>query len=76
MATLTVRNLSEATRRALKKRAAANSRSMEAEVRAILESAVEQAPNFVNDWLKATRDLRGSDLQLPQRTSGREVEIE
>ncbi|WP_152365401.1 FitA-like ribbon-helix-helix domain-containing protein [Microlunatus speluncae] len=40
MAAITVRNLSEETHRALKARAASHHRSTEAEVRAILESAV------------------------------------
>jgi plasmid stability protein len=40
MAVLTVRNLPEETRRALRLRAARHGRSTEAEVRAILEEAV------------------------------------
>ncbi|TXL72213.1 plasmid stability protein [Vineibacter terrae] len=40
MAAITVRNLSEATHRALKRRAAQHGRSTEAEVRIILEEAV------------------------------------
>ncbi len=40
MAAITVRNLSEATHRALKRRAAQHGRSTEAEVRTILEEAV------------------------------------
>jgi plasmid stability protein len=40
MAMLTVRNLSEEIHRALRARAASHGQSMEAEVRAILESAV------------------------------------
>jgi plasmid stability protein len=40
MATITVRNLPEATRRALKVRAAYNGRSTEAEIREILNQAV------------------------------------
>ncbi|KYH45213.1 antitoxin [Branchiibius sp. NY16-3462-2] len=39
MAAITIRNLSDETHRALKARAAANHRSTEAEVRAILEQA-------------------------------------
>ncbi|HLS64804.1 MAG TPA: hypothetical protein VK060_15585 [Ruania sp.] len=50
MATLTVRNLSEQTRRALKERAARNDRSMEAEARAILDEAVAER-TFVVDWI-------------------------
>jgi antitoxin FitA len=40
MPAINVRNLSEATRRALRSRAARNGRSTEAEVRAILDEAV------------------------------------
>lgn len=40
MAAITVRNLSDATHRALKSRAARHGRSTEAEVRAILDDAV------------------------------------
>lgn len=40
MAAITIRNLSDATHRALKARAAASHRSTEAEVRAILDAAV------------------------------------
>lgn len=40
MAALTIRNLPEATHRALKVRAAAHGRSTEAEVRAILDASV------------------------------------
>lgn len=43
MAAVTVRNLPEATHRALKVRAARNGRSTEAEIRRILEDAV--SPN-------------------------------
>lgn len=40
MSSVTIRNLSEETRRALKLRAAQHNRSMEAEIRAILDAAV------------------------------------
>jgi antitoxin FitA len=76
IATLTIRNLPEATRRALKERAARNNRSMEAEVRAILEGAVDNGPNFVGDWLKATDTLRGEPLELPVRSLARTVDPE
>jgi plasmid stability protein len=41
MAAVTVRNLSDETHRALKKRTAEHGRSTEAEIRAILEDAVK-----------------------------------
>lgn len=43
MAAVTIRNLSEATHRALKVRAAQHGRSAEAEMRAILEAAARPA---------------------------------
>lgn len=42
MASITVRNLQESTKRRLKVRAAENGRSMEQEVREIIESALRQ----------------------------------
>lgn len=66
MATLTIRNLPEATHKALRIRAAENGRSVEAEVRALIEAGVsahlasvrEQAappfehgrPSFIGAW--------------------------
>ena len=41
MATLTIRNLSDEVRRSLRRRAALHGRSMQAEVRALLEEAVK-----------------------------------
>jgi plasmid stability protein len=45
MASITIRNLKEKTKRKLKMRAAANGNSMEQEIREILDSAIEQAPS-------------------------------
>lgn len=53
MASLTVRNLSEETHRALRMRAASHGRSTEAEIRAILEDAVRPA-----DRLKIGSEIR------------------
>ncbi|WP_405058382.1 hypothetical protein OG474_37385 [Kribbella sp. NBC_01505] len=75
MATLTLRNVPEATRRALKKRAAKHNRSMEAEARAILDSAVRTPANFIDDWLNTAEDLRGDELELPERSASREVDL-
>ncbi|MFN0192043.1 MAG: FitA-like ribbon-helix-helix domain-containing protein [Aestuariivirga sp.] len=47
MTTLIIRNLSEATRRALRARAKRHARSTEAEVRAIIEDAV-RPPKRIN----------------------------
>ncbi|MBA3020735.1 antitoxin [Propionicimonas sp.] len=44
MAAITIRNLSDETHRALKARAADHHRSTEAEVRAILDAAVDAEP--------------------------------
>ncbi|HEY1710842.1 MAG TPA: hypothetical protein VGG10_21435 [Rhizomicrobium sp.] len=43
MATLTIRNLPDPTQRALKRRAARNGRSMEAEARAIIGAAMQES---------------------------------
>jgi plasmid stability protein len=76
MATLTVRNLSEQARTALKVRAARNNRSMEAEVRDILERAArDDDDGFVAGWLERAGDLVGDDLTLPERTLLREVDL-
>lgn len=75
MATITVRNLPEQTRRRLKERAARNNRSMEAEARAILEVATaDPRPDFIWTWLEAADSARG-ELPLPERSTPREVEL-
>ena len=73
MATLTIRNVPEETKRALKARAAAHDRSMEAEVRDILQSAV-QPSNWVEAWLAMAEEIRamgGVDLDIPERQVAR-----
>jgi plasmid stability protein len=74
MATVTVRNLSESTRRALKERAARNDRSMEAEARAIIEGAVAR-PDHVAGWMERTRALRGEPLTRPETLPAREIDL-
>lgn len=74
MATLTIRNLPEETRRSLKARAAMNDRSMEAEVRDILEAAVAPAHDFITNWIKGTESLRG-DFQPPERSAPRDIDL-
>ncbi|MGZ0146196.1 FitA-like ribbon-helix-helix domain-containing protein [Kribbella sp. WER1] len=74
MATLTLRNVPEETRRALKRRAAQHNRSMEAEARAILDAAVVPR-NFVEDWLDTAEELRGDELELPQRSAPRDFDL-
>jgi len=73
MATLTIRDLPEETRRALKSRAAAHNRSMEAEVRAILDETVTPH-RFVADWLAAADGLRG-EFEPPERSRPRNVDL-
>lgn len=74
MATLTIRNLSEETRRALKERAARHNHSMEAEVRSILDAAIGQPAPFVTAWLDAAEGLRG-EFEPPDRSSAREIDL-
>ena len=74
MATLTIRNLPEPVRRSLKERAAAHNRSMEAEVRVILEEVVATRPDFMGSWIRATESVRG-DFALPERTAARPVDL-
>lgn len=74
MATVTVRNLDDDVQHRLKLRAARHHRSMEAEARAILSAAVRE-PSLAQSWLDATSALRGPDLELPERSAPREVDL-
>lgn len=74
MATITVRNLDEEVQRRLKRRAAENNRSMEAEARAILTAAVDEG-DFVAAWLEATAEFRGQAVPLPQRAQPRSADL-
>lgn len=64
MASLNVRNLSDATHKALRIRAAQHGRSMEAEIRAILDDAVSPRQKIgLGSMLAAIgRDLGGVEL--------------
>lgn len=75
MPTITVRNLDIEVQRRLKRRAARNERSMEAEARAILSAAVQEE-DLVQAWLEATRDLRGDELPLPERSLPRPIDLD
>src|SRR5262245_5656515 len=55
MPTLTIRNVPEQVHQALRRRAAENARSVEAEVRALLESAAT-AP--ASDWRREIADIQ------------------
>jgi len=75
MATITVRDLDDDVRAALKRRAAHHNRSMEAEVRAILIKAVSER-EFGAAWLEFASEFRGEDIPLPERTPARVIEFE
>ena len=66
MASLNVRNLSERTHKALRIRAARHGRSMEAEIRAILDDAVNPRERLgLGSMLTAiARDFGGVDLDI------------
>jgi plasmid stability protein len=74
MATLTIRNLDETVKRRLQVRAALNGRSMEAEVRASLAAAVEDAPvspaveeDLGTALYKRFAEFGGIELEIPPR---------
>ena len=69
MGTLTIRQLSEHTHARLRGRAAKHGRSVEAEVRAILDAAVDLPEENILLALHATfAEAGGVDLQVPERT--------
>ena len=72
MAAVVIRNLAEATHRALKERAKAHGRSTEAEIREILDAAVkpveERRVKLGTEMHKLWMELGGGDLQVPPRT--------
>lgn len=70
---LTTRQVPDRTYRAIRERAARHGRSMEAEVRAILDAAV--APDFVTSWLHDTEDLRGDPLDITRPATVRQVDL-
>jgi plasmid stability protein len=71
MASLNVRNLSDATHQALRIQAARHGRSMEAEVRAILEYALSQRkmPRLGSMLAAIGRDFHGVDLDIARDTT-------
>lgn len=64
MPSVTVRNLPEATHRALKHRAARHGRSTEAEIRHILEGAVRPQRGVGSALAAIGRDLGGVELKV------------
>lgn len=79
MATLTIRNLDDATKSRLRVRAARHGRSMEEETRAILRTAVAAEgedgaprPSFGEEMLALFGPENGVELELPPREPARE----
>lgn len=70
MAAVTIRNLRDETHRALKARAARHGRSTEAEIRAILEEAVQPAERLkIGSAIAAkAREFGGADLDITRDT--------
>ena len=69
MSTLTIRQLDERTHARLRRRAAEHSRSVEAEVRAILDAAVNVPEhNFLLSLHAVIAPVGGLDLEVPART--------
>jgi antitoxin FitA len=67
MATIVVRNLDEEVKRRLRMRAARHGRSMEAEVRAILEESVRKQENFSEAIMETFGKFGGVELDIPPR---------
>jgi plasmid stability protein len=71
MASITIRQLPEATKRKLRIRAAQHGRSMEQEAREILQSELAKNPQPPKDIVAAIRrrfaPLGGVDLKIPPR---------
>ncbi len=77
MGSLNVRNLSDATHQALRIQAARHGRSMEAEVRAILDDAVNQQkkPGIGSMLTSIGRDFHGVDLDIARDATPAEPAI-
>jgi plasmid stability protein len=78
MPSLLIRNLDESVKRALRRRAAAHGRSMEAEARLLLRQALaekkEKAPEVgLGTWIHSiAMEVGGFELELPKRSPVRE----
>jgi len=70
MADISIRNLDDRVRERLRVLAAEHGRSMEAEIRAILESAVRSrsGEGLVGGLVSAASSSGGVDLEVPRRT--------
>jgi plasmid stability protein len=69
MASIMVRNLDDDVKQRLRMRAARHGRSMEAEVRAILEESVHQQDNLAEALMGTFGELGGVELDLPERAA-------
>lgn len=67
MTSIVVRNLDEKVKQQLRIRAAHHGRSMEAEVRAILEESVRQQDNLAEVLMGTFGELGGVELDIPPR---------
>lgn len=65
---LLIRNLPESLKPALRRRAAAHGRSVEAEARVILEEAIAAEEDFVSWWLDEMASAPGQPLPVPDRS--------
>ncbi|MFT4085725.1 MAG: plasmid stabilization protein [Gordonia sp. (in: high G+C Gram-positive bacteria)] len=72
MSAITIRNLPEATHRALKARAAAHGRSTEAEVRAILNESVAPSDGFGTRISELARKAGGFDIEFSRNPTSSE----
>lgn len=74
MASLTIRNLDEETKRRLKQRAARHNRSMEEEARQLLRAAVEprREPSIAEVIAAIVDPIGGVELEIPPRLEDRE----
>lgn len=75
MATLLIRNLDDSLKTALRKRAAANGRSMEEEARRILDAEIyrdaRRPGEGLGTWLhRRFAEIGGGELLIPPRTGG------
>lgn len=68
MTTIVVRNLDEGVKQRLRVRAAKHGRSMEAEVRSILEESVRERENFAVAIMETFAKYGGVELDIPPRT--------
>lgn len=80
MASITIRQLPETTKRKLRIRAAQHGRSMEQEAREILQTELAKTAEYPKDIVRAIRDifapLGGVELQIPPRGPIRDPGIE